>query len=111
MRWILIIGKTSALDIYFQYYALAGLYIIEGKNQDALNISSHHRNRVSTCHPCLEPEFSLGLSQLSFGGRIEIIEASFSLKQNIVFLEGFMGGWAALTVTDLDVKVISDGLL
>ena len=68
------------------------------------------RNRVSTCHPCLEPEFSLDLSQLSFGGRYNW--SIFSTEKNSLFLfKGFMGGWAALTVTDLDVEVISDGLL
>ena len=40
------------------------------------------RNTVATCFPCLQPDLTRNLSQLSFGG--------------------FMGGWAALTVSGLE---------
>ena len=90
MRWILIIGKTSALDIYFQYYALAGLYIIEGKNQDALNISSHHRGKFS---PSIGTESALAILAWSQNSHlaspsspleVDIVGAYFSLKKNFL---------------------------
>jgi len=67
---------SEGATIFSQHFP-DGLPAAAVKDEDA-------KNRISTCHPCLEPEFSLSLSQLSFGG--------------------FMAGWAALTVTDLDDK-------
>ena len=93
-------NSNSSDDISFQYFStrhiLAGLYISDTKNQDVLNNSRnhnyHHRNRISTCHPCLEPEFSLSLSQLSFGGWYP---CNYILPQDLIFtsLRPRLHGW------------------